>query len=326
MKDNGLKVLVNGGFGYLGANIARYFNKQGLEVLVGTSREELVGVDSEYGTNVYVPYDDERCLLEACDGVDVVIQASGVNAADSVRSPTNAFLINAVGTSRLLEASVAQGVSRFLYISTIHVYSGSLEGVISEESCLRNAHPYAGSHRAAEEIVGWAHRENKIDGVVTRFSNGFGVPASVDANCWMLVVNDLCRQSVEEGRLRLHSNGEQLRNFIPMSDVCSSLYHLSVTIPLSNKVGDVGPINIGGDRSYSVLEIASMVKERSKVILGIDPPVVLGGHDKSAPVVPLEFSQQKIRKLGYTGTSDILREIDSLLEYCFALKNTDSAH
>ena len=118
------------------------------------------------------------------------------------------------------------GVPRFLYFSTAHVYGSSLEGTITEQTCPRNLHPYATSHLAGEQAVLEAAQRGAIRGVVFRLSNAFGAPVSSEVNCWMLLVNDLCRQAVTTGELALRTAGLQLRDFVTLEDVTRAVLHV----------------------------------------------------------------------------------------------------
>ena len=64
-----------------------------------------------------------------------------------------------------------------------------------------------------------AHLSNKFR-VVFRLSNCIGAPKDINSNCWMLLVNDLCKQIIEHKKMKLNTNGKQLRNFITITDVC----------------------------------------------------------------------------------------------------------
>ena len=104
---------------------------------------------------------------------------------------------NGVATKRLVEAASRAGVKKFIYLSTAHVYASPLVGTITEQTLPNNSHPYASSHLAGESAVLNADERGVIQGVVMRLSNAYGAPMHKGVNCWMLVVNDLCRQAVQ---------------------------------------------------------------------------------------------------------------------------------
>ena len=188
--------------------------------------------------------------------------------------------------------------------------------MISEKDCPTNLHPYAASHRAAEDIVLWAQKKKLIDGIVTRISNGFGVPTRKDANCWMLLVNDLCRQAVERKILTLASSGLQVRNFIPISEICSVMDFLLCKKPFKEMVGAAGPINVGGKTSLSVIEMATLIQSRCKAILGYTPDLVVADKKDCEARANLEFQLNRLTALGYSHLHNLSDEIDRLLMYC----------
>ena len=166
-----------------------------------------------------ITWDDDIALKRSCIGVDVVIHAAGINAQDCVSDPKAALEFNGGVTTRFVEAASKAGVWRFIYLSTAHVYSNPLVGVITEESHPSNQHPYATSHLAGDEAVLRANQLGKIQGFVFRLSNGFGAPMHKDVNCWMLLVNDLCKQAVVTHKMILkccHMRMLRFRNFLQL--------------------------------------------------------------------------------------------------------------
>ena len=196
-----------------------------------------------------IVWDDLTSLEKACDRVNIVVHAAGMNAADSASNSTEALKVNGLSTAKLLDSAISSGVEKFLYISTGHVYKSPLTGNVQETNKLENIHPYASSHRAGEDMVRYAHQQQLIGGIVTRLSNGYGSPMHKNVDCWMLLVNDLCRQAVETGRLVLKSSGVQSRDFIPMTSVCEIFS--SLITKDKHTIGD-GVFNIGSGQSMSV--------------------------------------------------------------------------
>lgn len=311
-----MKILVLGGFGFLGGRLAQYFLDEGHDVTIGTSRDIKSRDFLLDGANVvHTPWNNSAKLDKACRDIDLIIHASGMNAKDCADDPVAALSINAVATANILQSAINNNVKRFLYISTIHVYTDKLYGDISEMDCPTNVHPYAASHRAAEDVVLWAQKNKSIDGVVVRVSNGFGVPTHRNVNCWMLLINDLCRQAVENKKLVLASDGIQVRNFIPISEICSVIDFIVCQLPFEDKVGEVGLINIGGKESFSVLEMAKLIQLRCENVLGYSPYLTVG-EECSGEISDLDFQLNRLKELGYTHYHELTEEIDRLLIYC----------
>lgn len=312
-----MRILINGGFGFLGGRIAQYFISEGHDVLIGTTRNVLTqNFPSKLAKVVQTSWNDPEKLEEICSDVDVIINASGMNAKDCFADPVGAFQVNVVATASIIQAAIKKKVRRFIFLSTVHVYADSLHGVISEQDCPSNLHPYATSNLAAENVVLSAQKNNFIDGIVIRLSNGYGAPMRKDANCWMLLINDLCRQAVRKKKLTLKSAGLQSRNFISIQEICNVMNLLVCNKPLSMNVGDVGPINVGGETSITVLEMAQLVQSRCQGVLGYTPELVVDHKTGPSSSLKLDFKIDRLLSLGFAHANDPKEEIDNLLEYC----------
>lgn len=135
------------------------------------------------------------------------------------------------------------------------------------------------------------------------------------ANCWMLLVNDLCRQGVVERRLKLNSGGQQKRDFVAIDQVCSVLEHL-LTMSIQKPFNRV--FNLGGQNSLTVFQMATLISERFKVITGFKPPIEKPSLEVSDAVEPLDFSIHRLVNSGYTAPPKLIfqQEIDALIQFC----------
>lgn len=312
-----LKILVTGGFGFLGGRIAHHLLHEGHDVLFGT-RREIKPEDYPNGSAQVVQtcWNDADKLEDICSDVDAIIHASGMNAQDCAADPVSALNINAVATASILQAAIKKKVRRFLFLSTVHVYTDSLHGAISEQRCPSNLHPYATSNRAAEDVVLYAQKRKLIDGIVIRLSNGYGVPMHRGVNCWRLLVNDLCRQAVEKKQMLLESDGLQVRNFISIQEICNVIDFFVCRASLLKNVGEVGPINVGGKSSCTVLEMAKLLQSRCMSVLGFTPELLVRSHGSLNKALQLDFQIERLLSMGYVHRYDPNEEIDGLLMYC----------
>jgi len=311
-----MKLLITGGFGYLGGRLAQFLAVQpDYKIILGTRRQAEPPPWLPKAKVVRTRWESKAGLEKVCNGVDAVIHLAGMNAQDCAADPAAALEINGLATARLLQAAIRQGVKRFVYMSTAHVYGSPLAGVITEEICPVNLHPYATSHRAGEDGVRAAHQRGEIEGIVLRLSNAFGAPAHKDANCWMLLANDLCRQAVTTRRMALRSPGLQRRDFVPLADVCRAISHL-LHLPVHDLAKDV--FNIGGEWSPTVWDVACLVQERCAVVLGFQPKLKRITPPNDETVDELDYRLDVLRKSGFQPDSNKVAEIDRLLEFCKA--------
>ena len=170
---------------------------------------------------------------------------------------------NVVGTHNLLEAARQYGaLERFVHVSTDEVYGESMlhtsEQHKTEQSVLCPTNPYAATKAAAELIAQSYYHSFKLPLIITRGNNVYG------PNQYPEKLIPRFIQFLKDGRkLPIQGDGENLRSFIHVSDVCCAF-----DIILNR--GSVGEIyNIGSDKGseYSVINVAKLL---IKLVKGID--------------------------------------------------------
>ena len=316
-----MNILITGGTGYLGGRIADH-----LKTARPDAKIYLTALESQplppWAKNFKIlkmdVLDDKSiaACFEACD-FDTVVHLAAINEIDSMKNPELAIDVNAKGTFDLLRVASAGGVKRFIYFSTFHVYGTTAPGVINEDSPTRPHHPYAITHRTAEDYVRHFARRHDMQTLVLRLSNGYGYPMDTCVNRWTLVFNDLCRQAVTTGKIVLTSSGRQHRDFIALGDVARGVAHF---LDAEDKWGD-GLYNLGGNCSMSILEVAERIADVYAEALSRPRPVIQTATDSGAGEVfePVRYDITKLLETGFTLTGDMDAEIRGTLELCLTL-------
>ena len=308
-------MLLTGGVGYLGGRLARFLAERAdYEVVLGTRTPERLPEWAATYPVVRTEWTQEATLTRASAGVDAIVHLAGMNAQRCAQDPVEALEFNGVGTARLLTAACQERVRRFIYVSSAHVYGSSLVGTVDENTCPQPRHPYATSHRAAEDVVRLAQQAGRIEGLVVRLSNGFGAPADPAADCWSLVTSDLCLQAVRSRRLTLRTRGEQRRDFVPLAEVCRALTHLLVA-PAAVCKEEV--LNLGGGWAPTLRELAALIAARVAAVLGFCPELHRGeGSDAIGPGL-LEYRIARLLGTGFApDPTATTTELDRLIRYC----------
>ncbi len=305
-----MRILITGAQGFVGGRVAEVFCAKGYEVVLG-SRVQIESFNFSPQANIaLINWSDMSSLEAACKGVDVVVHASGMNSIDCTLDPLKAFEVNALYTGRLINAAIYQKVKRLIYISTAHVYSNPLLGEISEDTCPKNLHAYATSHLAGENLV-LAHKD--IEGIVLRLSNAFGPPVNKNVNCWMLLVNDLCRQVVEEKQIYLKSDASQLRDFISMTDMVSAIEHF-LNFPIQPNQENI--FNVGGEFTITIGEMAEIISSRANILFGYKPRITIKDSKRRYDGENLKYSIEKLKFTGFQIQNLSHTEIDATLLFC----------
>jgi CDP-paratose 2-epimerase len=143
------RILITGGCGFIGSNLAAHYLSQGhhVTVLDNFSRRGAVSnaawLQQQGGGRLQILLGDvreERELYRAMRGAGVVVHlAAQVAVTSSVVDPRHDFMVNALGGFNLLEAARLYGDDPIvLYASTNKVY-GALDSLRLKESALRYA-------------------------------------------------------------------------------------------------------------------------------------------------------------------------------------------
>lgn len=310
------KILITGGLGYLGGRIAdslkRNYPKS--TIVLGTSRQITDVPDWAKSfqivqLNILDPVSIEKAFA---NNFHTIIHLAALNEHDSFSDIKSAWEINALGTQSLLLAASQKQVSKFVYFSTIHVY-GDYKGRITENSPTRPHHPYAATHRAAEDMVRFFQHYKVMDTLTLRLSNGFGYPMNSGVNRWTLVFNDLCRQAMTSGEMILQSSGQQHRDFISLHDVATAVGHFLYAIP--NKWED-GLFNLGGDCSLSIADVARKIAMVYKKKYDKAIPIHINGENDGKVHDPIHFNIDKLKNTGFCLAGNIEKEIEQTLFLC----------
>ena len=307
------KILITGGMGFVGGRLAQSLTSHGdTEVILGSRKKHTSLSWLSNAKVVVIDWGSEKSLISACQEVDVIVHLAAMNDAECLNDPALALQVNAVNTVRLLQVAKAMGVKRVIYFSTAHVYGPSLAGPIHEATLPKGRHPYATSHRAAEDVV-LAAANTDMDTIVLRLSNGFGVPAKSDVNAWMLLTNDLCRQAVTSNNMTLRSSGLQQRDFITLHDVTRVLDHM-LNLPRA-KLGD-GIFNVGKGTSMRVIDMVQLIQMRCTEVLGFTPKITRPEPTADEKSVKLNYCIDKLLNTDFTLNGNPDDEIDAILRMC----------
>ena len=173
-----MRILLTGSSGWLGRFLAPRLRAAG---------HVLTGLDVAPGTDTdVIGTIADRTLVDrifAERGIEAVIHGGALHKPDIVRYPNQAFIdVNLSGTLNLLEASVAAGVSRFVFTSTTSlkistaIREGRGDSAVWIDEKLAPLEPrniYGVTKLAAEQLCRLIHAEHGLPVVILRTSRFF---------------------------------------------------------------------------------------------------------------------------------------------------------
>jgi CDP-paratose 2-epimerase len=280
-------VLITGGSGFVGANLAHRLLANGQQVVIydNLSREGvernyrwLRATHGEHVTLIEADTRDAEQLAEAVANASAVFHfAAQVAVTTSLETPAVDFAINAGATLNLLEALRAQpNPPPLIFTSTNKVY-GSLPDVelqvtgeryepvdettrtrgISEEQRLDFYSPYGCSKGAADQYVLDYARTFGLPAVVFRMSCIYG-PHQFGTEDQGWVAHFLI-QAMERRPITLYGDGRQVRDILFVEDLVDAFLLAQQNIrALSGQAFNIGG---GPTNTTSLLELMEMISE-----------------------------------------------------------------
>ena len=293
-----MKILISGGCGFLGSNIAAHALNQGDQVFVVDSlfrkgsKENKLWLKSQAKENQLTvdcfdiaDYERVNHFFERYGPFEAIAHLAGqVAMTTSMSDPRRDFLTNAVGTFNLLEATrIYSPEAVFVYSSTNKVY-GEMKHIRLEETDTRYiaadfpegfdqsfpldfSSPYGCSKGAADQYVRDWHRNFGLNTVVFRHSSIYGGRqfSTFDQGWvgWFCLQALLQKQALEAGKspepFTIAGSGKQVRDVLHSDDLIS-LYRAAFTLG-KRVAGSI--FNIGGSmtNSLSLLELFDFLEK-----------------------------------------------------------------
>ena len=233
------KVLVFGGFGFLGHYLVHELLKRGYKVTVADIHE-----NEKLESNItYI-----KCDITSKENVeyvfknkqfDVVYNLAGfANLDTAIKYPLETIQLNVIGNMHILEQCVKNNISRFVYASSAYAMSnkGSFYGI---------------SKLASEKIVEEYLKKYSLPFTILRYGSVYS-EKSYDNN----YIYNLVKSAVLEGEINHNGDGNELREYIHAADASK----LSVDVIESEDFKNLHVILTGNERMKRS-DLFNMVKE-----------------------------------------------------------------
>jgi CDP-paratose 2-epimerase len=279
--DDGV-VLITGGAGFIGCNVAASFAGEGrlVRVLDNLSRpgveRNLAWLQGRFGDRVELVEADLGEIVglpQVLDGVDAVYHfAAQVAVTTSLEQPALDFHSNLLGTFRLLEAVRQRDPAPALIFASTNKVYGDLEFLplveeptrysspglpaIAEDQPLTFHTPYGCSKGGAEQYVLDYARSFGIRATVLRMSCIYG-PHQCGTEDQGWVAHFLLR-TLARTPIAIYGDGKQVRDILYVDDLVAA-QRLALA-HIDSRSGRPGNIGGGAANAVSLLEVLDMIR------------------------------------------------------------------
>jgi len=271
-----MTILVTGGAGYIGSQMAYQLVDSGERVVVLDNLS--TGFDWAIPPGVPAVAGDvgDARLLDALiaeHGVSAIIHfAASVVVPESVADPLRYYRNNTVNSRSLIEAAVRGGVEHFIFSSTAAVYGEPDRIPIAEDAPTRPMSPYGSSKLMAEIILRDAARAHGLR-YILRYFNVAGADPQLRTGQSTRGATHLIKVAAETAlglrpKLEIYGtdyptpDGTCIRDYIHVGDLAAA--HSDALRYLRNG-GESLTLNCGYGHGFSVLEVIDAVKRAAGV-------------------------------------------------------------
>lgn len=233
------KVLVFGGFGFLGYYLLKELLSRGYEVVVADIKDNFEF--KERVNYIHCDISDQKQVdtVFQNQNYDIVYNLAGFANLDfSIEAPLKTMQLNVIGNMYILEACVNANIKKFVYASSAYAMSnkGSFYGI---------------SKLASEKIIEEYHKKYDLDFTILRYGSVYS-EREYDNN----YIYNLVRKAVLENIIDHKGDGDEIREYIHAGDAAK----LSVDVIESDKFNNVHVILTGPER-IKRSELFNMINE-----------------------------------------------------------------
>jgi len=255
-----MKVVVTGGAGFIGSNLADELANRGKEVVIlddlSTGKIDNIGRLRRRENVRFVngSVTDMELLKGVFKRAEVVYHLAAIPSVPrSIKEPVRSNEVNINGTLNVLVAARACGVRKVVYASSSSVYGDTLELPKREEMNPNPLSPYAVTKLTGEYYCRVFQEVYGLETVSLRYFNVYG-PRQDPLSEYAAVIPKFIQRALKGMPPVIYGDGNQTRDFTFVKDVVEG------TIILAENEA-TGVFNIGRGEQTSINHLARLVLE-----------------------------------------------------------------
>ncbi|MFZ2226569.1 MAG: GDP-mannose 4,6-dehydratase [Candidatus Moraniibacteriota bacterium] len=309
-----MKILITGGAGFIGSNLANKLLERGDQVVIidnfndyydpKVKRDRIKTILKGKKFKLYKGDIRDVKLLERIfktEKLDKVVHlAAMAGVRYAIENPLIYADVNVLGTTNLLQLAAKYKLKNFVYASSSSVYGNNKKLPFSEtDSVDTPISPYAATKKATELM---AHVFSHVHGLPTtglRFFTVYGPWGRPDMALFKFTKNILAGLPID-----VYNHGKMSRNFTYVDDIVSG------TITVLDANLPCGVMNIGGDKEETLMRYIEVLEKcLGKAAKKNMMPMQQG--DVPSTVADIK----KLRKLGWKPTTRIEKGIANFVAW-----------
>lgn len=263
-----MKILITGGAGFIGSNLAKRLANDGHEVVVLDSLLRGNKLDKDTFAKIHFIKADVRDLdsvVEASKGCDLIFHFAAVLGVDIVAdNPVETMDVEVIGTRNVVSAAEVNNIKKIMYASTSGIYGHSaIESALTEEVLVDPRTSYAMAKRYNEIYLASHYEEKGIDVISLRFFNVYG-----ENQDNRMVIPRFFEQALNTRDITVFGTGKQTRDFTFIADTVEACVRL---MPIKG----CHIVNIANEAEWCIEDVAINIQQitnSSSKIVYLDAP------------------------------------------------------
>jgi UDP-glucose 4-epimerase len=254
------RVLVVGGLGFIGANLAARLNAIGAATTIltperGRHEAQAAGFERQGARVIEGDLRDATAVAAAVRGQHVVMNLSGQSGAvRSMEDPWTDLDVNCRGNLVLLEALREHNRDAKVVFAGSRLQYGHPDRVPVNEDAPQEALCLHAIHKqTVERYLGLYRKLFGIRYAVARITNPYG-PGQPAGRTTYGIINRLIHLAIADRPLTIYGDGAQLRDYVHVDDVANALIALA-----ESAAADGRAYNVGSGTGTRLVDLATMV-------------------------------------------------------------------
>ena len=263
----GKKVLITGGLGFIGSNLAHELVKLGSDVTIldslypkgGGNLFNIKGIEEKINLN-FADMRDNAAVKQLVKDKDYIFNlAAQLSHVESMENPFEDLEINCLGTLTLLEACRKYNCeAKIIFSGTRSQYGKIVYTPVDEKHPITPVDTNGISKHAAEQYHLLYYRTYGIKTTSLRLTNTYG-PRHLMRHSKQGFLNWFIRQTMDNEVIKIYGDGMQVRDFHYVDDVVQALL-----IAGESKKSEGEIFNLGGESSNLIDLVRLIIKIAQK--------------------------------------------------------------
>jgi UDP-glucose 4-epimerase len=273
-----MKAIVFGGSGFLGSHVADALTEAGYDVIIYDLKPSPFLRNNQ--KMVVGDITDVGLVNASVKGCHVVYNFAGISDIDEAsKKPLESVQCNILGNAIIMDACRLFGVKRFVFASTLYVYS-------------KTGSFYRATKQACELLIESYNEVYNLPYTILRYGSLYGPRA--DERCF---IHKVIKQAVTQKKIVREGDGNEIREYIHVYDAARGSVE-SLADEFKNQY-----VIITGNQQMRVRDVLSMVKEILDNRIGIEYlPARESFHYE---ITPYNFSPKLAKRIVHKSYIDL---------------------